>query len=541
MTTLQWLTALMPVLSVFVLLVLLRLPATRAMPLSLLVSALLALWVWQLPLKQLLAAMLEGSVIAVSILWIVFGAILLLNVLRYSGGLDAIRAGFAKLSPDRRVQTILIGWLFVSFLEGAAGFGTPAAIAAPLLVALGFAPLAAVVLALIADSSSVSFGAVGTPVLVGIAQGMEGASPEALQAIALTAIGIDVLVASLLPLILCLILTRFFSEEKSWWPALQLAPFALLGGLAFTVPAYGVALLLGPEFPSILGALTGLALMSTLAHFGILLPKTPWYFSAQDKQQSQALQQQVATSDRIMPLWRAWLPYGLVALLLVLSRIPQLPLQGWLRSLEWRWANILGTDISASLAPLYLPGSFFLAVALLTLWLHQNPTQQSPWRMVQQAGRDSLARLGPATIALMASVPMVRIFLQSGVNDAGLAAMPFELAQVAALHLADYWLWVAPLIGALGSFLAGSATFSNMMFASFQQTVAAEAGLPETLVLGLQLLGANAGNMICVVNVVAAASVVNLSGREGDIIRYTLLPMLYYCLAASLVAVLFWL
>lgn len=541
MTGLQWLTALMPVVSVFVLLVLLRLPATRAMPLSLLVSAVLALLVWQLPPRQLLAAMLEGSVIAASILWIVFGAILLLNVLRYSGGLDAIRAGFAKLSPDRRVQTILIGWLFVSFLEGAAGFGTPAAIAAPLLVALGFSPLAAVVLALIADSSSVSFGAVGTPVLVGIAQGMEGASPEALRAIALTAIGIDVLVASLLPLILCLILTRFFSEEKSWWPAMQLAPFALLGGLAFTLPAYGVAWLLGPEFPSILGALTGLALMSTLARYRILLPKQTWYFSAEDKAQNEALQHQALTMKLSMPLWRAWLPYVLVALLLVLSRIPQLPLQGWLRSLEWRWANILDTDISTSLAPLYLPGSFFLGVALLTLWLHQHPKQQSPWRMLQQAGRDSLARLGPATIALMASVPMVRIFLQSGVNDAGLSAMPFELAQVAAWHLADYWLWVAPLIGALGSFLAGSATFSNMMFASFQQTVAAEAGLPETLVLGLQLLGANAGNMICVVNVVAAASVVNLSGREGDIIRYTLLPMLYYCLAASLVAVLFWL
>ncbi|MDP4535433.1 L-lactate permease [Alkalimonas collagenimarina] len=534
MTSLQWLTALMPVLSVFVLLVVLRLPATRAMPLSLLVSALLALWVWQMPLRQLLAAMLEGSVIALSILWIVFGAILLLNVLRHSGGLDVIRSGFAKLSPDRRVQTILIGWLFVSFLEGAAGFGTPAAIAAPLLVALGFSPLAAVVLALIADSSSVSFGAVGTPVLVGIAQGMDGATAEGLRAIALTAIGIDVLVASMLPLILCLVLTRFFSEEKSWLPALQLAPFAVIGGLAFTVPAYGVAWALGPEFPSILGALVGLALMSTLARYHILLPKEPWYFSAEDKIQSENLQREVAVGQG-MPLWRAWMPYVLVAVLLVLSRVPQLPLQGWLNAMVWRWPEILGTNISASLAPLYLPGSLFVLVALLTLWLHKSPLS-----CLQQAGRDSLARLGPATIALMASVPMVRIFLQSGVNEAGLAAMPFELAQVAALHLADYWLWVAPLVGALGSFLAGSATFSNMMFASFQQTVATEAGLPETLVLGLQLLGANAGNMICVVNVVAAASVVNLSGREGDIIRYTLVPMLYYCLAASMVALLFW-
>ena len=110
------------------------------------------------------------------------------------------------------------------------------------------------------------------------------------------------------------------------------------------------------------------------------------------------------------------------------------------------------------------------------------------------------------------------------------------LAQLAATELSSVWLWIAPLVGALGSFIAGSATFSNLMFASFQQAMASEADIAPQLVLALQMLGANAGNMICVVNVVAAASVVGLSGREGDIIRYTALPALYYCLAASAVA-----
>ena len=141
MALLQLLTAAMPLFSVFILLVLLRLPARQAMPLSLLLSALLALLVWQVPLLHLTAATLEGLVIAATILWIIFGALVLLKVLLLSGAMEVIKQGFARLSADKRVQLLIIGWLFVAFLEGAAGFGTPAAIVAPLLVALGFTPL----------------------------------------------------------------------------------------------------------------------------------------------------------------------------------------------------------------------------------------------------------------------------------------------------------------------------------------------------------------------------------------------------------------
>ncbi|MFC4728018.1 L-lactate permease [Coralloluteibacterium thermophilus] len=533
MTLLQGLAALMPVLSVFVFLVLLRMPATRAMPLSLLISAALALAVWRMPARQLAAALLEGGVVALTILWIVFGAILLLNVLRRSGGLDVIRAGFAGISPDRRVQAIVIAWLFGSFLEGAAGFGTPAAIAAPLLVALGFPPLAAVVLALVSDSSAVSFGAVGTPVLVGLAQGLPEASDAQLREIALTAIGIDLFVASLLPLILCLILTRFFGAERSWRPGFAVAPFAIVGGLSFTGPAWLVAWLVGPEFPSILGAMIGLAIVCTLARLRILVPATPWFFSEADRIRATA---HVPRTQARMSLLRAWSPYVLVAALLVLTRVPALPFKDWLGGIVIAWPRILGTDVAASVAPLYLPGTLFVLVALATLRLHRCGLDT-----LRGATSDSLRRLLPATVALMTSVPMVRVFLRSDVNDADLGAMPMELAGLAAASLADHWVWAAPAIGALGSFIAGSGTFSNMMFAAFQQSLAAHTGLPEHLVLALQMLGANAGNMICVVNVVAAASVVALDGREGEIIRFTLLPMLYYCAMASVVAWLVWL
>ncbi|TGG96025.1 L-lactate permease [Natronospirillum operosum] len=531
MTLLQFITAAMPVLSVLLFLVILRLPATRAMPLSLILSAAMALLIWRMPLLQVSAAALEGLVVAATILWIIFGAIVLLNVLRATGALDAIRAGFSGVSPDRRIQLVIIAWLFGAFLEGASGFGTPAAIGAPLLVALGFTPLSAVVLALVADSSPVSFGAVGTPVIVGIGQGLPGATPDQVQAIAVQAISIDILVASLLPLIMCVMLTRFFATESKWcsWRAgLAVWPFALAAGLAFTVPAWLVARFLGPEFPSIIGGLSGLALMTLCARRGWLQPRTPWYFSDADRDRTLEL---TPTDEQPLSLVRAWMPYLLVAALLIVTRLTILPLQGWLSGVTLEWRQILGTDISASMAPLYLPGTLFLLTALAGAWLQRQSVQ--PWF---SAIRTTARSLGPSVIALATAVPMVRIFLQSDLNAAGLQSMPLELATLAAGGLADQWLWAAPFVGALGSFIAGSATFSNMMFASFQQSVAVQTGLPETLVLALQLLGANAGNMICVVNVVAAASVVNLVGREGDIIRYTLLPMLYYALAAGAVA-----
>jgi len=533
----QLLTAAMPLFSVFILLVLCRLPARQAMPLSLLLSAILAYWVWQMPALQLSAAVLEGLVIAATILWIIFGALVLLKVLTLSSAMAVIKAGFSQLSADKRVQLVIIGWLFVGFLEGAAGFGTPAAIAAPLLVALGFSPLAAVVLALVADSAAVSFGAVGTPVLVGLAQGVPGITAAELQQTALTAVSIDIFVASWLPVLLVLMYSRFFSEQANWRYGLAAVPFALLSGLAFTLPAYGVTWWLGPEFPSVLGALLGLAITCSAAHFNILTPM-PVIKQGTDnvvnlsseKSDSQTAPVVVLKS---IPLWQAWLPYVGVAVLLVLTRVSELPIKAWLQGLNWQWQGILGTELTVSVAPLYLPGSVFMLVAL-TAAIFFRLSAADIGKAVTQSG----AMLLPSCIALAAAVPMVRIFLHSDVNAQGLPAMPMALATLAADYLTDYWIALAPLVGALGSFIAGSATFSNLMFGSFQQAMAQQAELPQTLVLALQMLGANAGNMICVVNVVAAASVVNLNGREGEIIRYTLWPMLFYCSGAALVA--FW-
>jgi lactate permease len=522
MTLPQIFCALSPILAVLLLLVILRLPATRAMPISLMITAASGLLIWQVAPLRIAAAVIEGWFVALSILWIVIGAITLLNVLKATAAIEVIRQGFIALSPDRRVHAVIIAWLFGAFLEGISGFGTPAAIAAPLLMVLGFPPLAAVVMALVAGSSPVSFGAVGTPVIIGVGQGLMDAPVELVNRIALSAITVDLCLASALPLLMCAMLTRFFGTQRSWREGLEIWPFALFAGFAFTVPAWLTARFLGPEFPSIVGGFAGLALITLFARRHWLTPNTPWLFEGETSTRESA-------PAHSLSLWQAWLPYVLVATLLIITRLDSLPVKTWLNQWVISSGDILGTGIHNELRLLYLPGTIFLLVALIAGWLQGGRKEK-----LVEAWRISLVQLIPTGIALLTAIPMVRVFLRSDINSAGLQSMPLELADLAATTFSGIWPLAAPFIGALGSFIAGSSTFSNMMFAGFQAAVAQDLHLPITLVVALQMIGANAGNMISVANVVAAASVVNLHGREGQIIRFTLGPMLLYCTLAGL-------
>jgi lactate permease len=168
------LVALIPIVTVFLLLVMARRPAGQAMPIAYLVTGAIALFIWRVPAVEVAAASIQGLVAAVEILYIVFGAILLLNTVQESGAIASIRQSLLGISGDRRVQIIIIAWLFGSFIEGASGFGTPAVITVPLLVAIGFPSMAAVMAALIIQSTPSTFGAVGTPILIGISAGLEG-------------------------------------------------------------------------------------------------------------------------------------------------------------------------------------------------------------------------------------------------------------------------------------------------------------------------------------------------------------------------------
>ncbi|MBY0121393.1 L-lactate permease [Bacillus sp. S/N-304-OC-R1] len=531
--------SLLPIIAVGVFLVGLRWPASKAMPISYVIAVALALFVWKVPGANVAAASINGIVVAITLLYIIFGAILLLNTLQESGGLSTIRQGFTDISADRRIQVIIVAWLFGSFIEGASGFGTPAAVAVPLMVGLGFPAMAAVVAGMVIQSTPVSFGAVGTPMLVGASTGLSADPTITNDMIALvTHIGgkvaiLHMIAGTLVPLFVVALMTRFFGKNKSFSEGIKVWKFALFAAFAMTIPYVIVANTLGPEFPSMVGGLTGLAIVVFAAKKGFLMPKDEvWDFeekSKWDPEWSGKLEIKIQEHrNGKMSMVRAWSPYILVGLFLVLTRLKTLPLGTWLKSVVIKFENIFDSGITSSFEILFSPGTIFIVVSMLTFFVHgmSGNAYKKAWA---QSGKTTVA----ASTALIFTVPMVQVFLNSGGGAAGFERMPIELANGVAALAGEFWPIFATFIGGLGAFIAGSNTVSNMMFALFQYDVGSQIGVDPTWVVALQAVGGAAGNMICVHNVVAASAVVGLYGKEGVVIRKTLFPFAYYALLAG--------
>ena len=543
--------AFLPILLAAILLVGFRIPAVKAMPISFVITVIIALIVWDISTVYIVASIIQGLFITFDILYIIFGAIVLLNLLKYSRALRVIREGFTNITEDRRIQVVIITWLFGSFIEGAAGFGTPAAVVAPLLVGLGFPTFCAVVLGLMVQSTAVTFGGVGTPIIIGVSGGIQ--SPELaaelatsgmefsdyIQLVTSNAAMLHALTGTLMPTLMVCMMTRFFGKNKSWKEGLQVLPFTIFGGLAFTIPYLLTGTFLGPEFPSLLGSLIGIPIVVLAVKRGFLMPKKTWDFDDEKNWPkswigSLKVKLNKPQTSKKMSLTKAWIPYLLLAVFLVLSRLSQLPIKGWLRTVKINWVGILNTSISAETIPLYLPGTILLLVGLITIFLHKMKLKD-----VKIAFSESAKMLLGAGFVLIFTVPMVRIYINSGSNPSDLPAMPIAMADWVAGSVGSIYPLFAPAIGALGAFIAGSNTISNLMFGLFQFGVATKLGMPTFIIVALQAVGAAAGNMIAIHNVVAAAATVGFLGREGMVLRKTIWPTLYYVVVVGILGLLF--
>jgi lactate permease len=534
-----------PILLTIFLMAVVNWPAKRALPIAWFLTAVIALAVWQVDLQHVLGFSLFGMGKAFDLLVIIFGAILILNTLKQSGAMSVINHGFRGVTTDRRIQVIIIGWLFGAFIEGAAGFGTPAALAAPLLVGLGFPPLAAAMVTLVLNSTPVSFGAAGTPIAGAMSTLQSNlaevaADPMVFERVLVKWVALPhAFVGAFVPLLAIALLTRFFGKQRSFKPGLTAAPFAIFSGLAFVIPYSITAWFLGREFPALLGALIGLPVVITAARHGFLAPKTPWDFPAKEEwdehwRSSMPLEED-AGNDR-MSLAKAWLPYGLIAAILVVTRIPALGLKGIILAQKIPIHGILGIDgLDYDFQWAYLPGTIpFILVALITHAVHRMNGDE-----VKAAWLDSFKQISGAAIALFAGVAMVQVMLKSGTNAAALPSMMTTLAEATAGLAGAALPFFSVFIGVLGAFISGSNTVSNILFSSFQFETATILGLPQVLIVALQVIGGAVGNMICVNNVVAVCATVGTSGVEGRIIRENAPPcFLYGVLVSILMAIL---
>lgn len=549
--TIYGLLALLPIVLCGVFLIGLQWSAKKTMPIILAVTAALAIFIWDMTLNRVSSSIIQGSVITVSVLWIVFGAIFLLNTLKHTGAIAVIRAGFTNVSPDRRVQAIIIAWCFGTFLEGASGFGTPAAIAAPLLVAIGFPALGAVLMGMMIQSTPVSFGAVGTPIVIGVNKGLDTTAISAqlaqeglqwgdfLQLITGQVAMIHGAIGTFMPLIMVMMLTRFFGKNKSWKEGFAIWPFAIFAGLAFTIPYTLTGIFLGPEFPSLIGGLVSIAIVVNAAKRGFLVPKTSWDFAPQKNWPSEWMGKLVVSKEDLTPssdgkkmsAVMAWFPYLLVALLLVCSRVFA-EFKSLLNSATLDFTSVLGeADISASFSPLYLPGGLLLISALVAAAFQTK----KPGSALNNAFKESGKTVLSAGFVLIFTIPMVRIFINSGVNLSDVASMPVASAELFAGTFGSAFPLISSTIGALGAFIAGSNTVSNMMFSQFQYEAAISLNISPSLIIASQAVGAAAGNMIAIHNVVAASATVGLLGMEGATLRRTILPTLYYVLLCGII------
>lgn len=501
-------------------------PSNRALPLAALLLYGLLLSYFRTSPLLVHAAVVEGLLTALTPVLIVWGAILLFKTMEHSGAMDTVRRSLNHITTNPVAQLIIVGWSFSFLIEGVSGFGTPAALAAPLLVGLGFSPLPVAVLCLMMNSVPVSFGAVGMPTWFGL--GNLPWQPGELQTLGFKTALIHSAAALVIPLLALRVILPMQQIRAN------LLYIALV--IATTLVAYIGVAAISIEFPSIAGGIAALGSSIFLARRGIGL-------SPSEAPAASAPIPMATLVKATFPLWAT-------VVILLVTRLEFIGIKNWLLaktpflslplgslgelrlspSLVVQWQQLLGTEINWSHPVLYVPSVIpFFLVAVLSFFLFQMPRAAAgtAWR---QSAQQIIKPLG----AFLGALVLVKLLMVGGEHSCA-ATLGRGLASVAG----GFWPMAAVYLGALGSFFSGSNTVSNLTFGGIQYATALQLGLNPTTILSLQSAGGAMGNMICIHNIIAVSSILGLSNQEGPILRQTFLPLLLYGLIVSSVALLF--
>ena len=508
------LLATIPFLTALLLMVGFKFSSGKSLIISLIVTIVLAVAVWKMEVPAVLAYFVYGALKSLDLLLIISGAILLLNTLKQTGIMQVINEGFQKITPDPRIQAIIIAYMFGAFIEGAAGYGTPAALAAPLLVGLGFPPVAACAVALISNSTPVPFAAVGTPMLTNMTN-LSSAVTEQLG-IPLDQFTAEVthktvlylgLAGFIVPILLVVTLVMFYSTGRRMKSIVEMIPFCLMASCSFVIPYYFLGTYLGPEFASIISACIGLVVTVLAARAKIFVPKHVWYFYDIEHDEVIMPKEIFGTVSR-RKLLKAWTPYLIIAIILLLTRVPQFGLRALLNSIAIHVKNILGVE--------GLNYDFAL--------IYNNLSKEDVDYVFSATGKQVLT----IAMALVSGIAMVQIMLGSGLNNSGLDSMITQISTTIVANIGRAFPFIVPPLGVFGAFVSGSCTVSGVMFGPLEFQTAQILGFPAASMIALQMAGGAIGNMICIHNVVAVSSTTEATGNEGKIISMNILPCAVY-------------
>lgn len=464
---------------------------------SLLTTLLLVMFIWMMDPLFIAASFIKGTLVASDILIIIFGALFFLDVLKKNCIIDGLCHYLEHISSDYRVQAIILGWFLENFIEGTSGFGTPIAIVAPLLIGIGLNPITAVSIGLLGNSTAVVFGAAGTPIRIGFA-GLDTAG------VPLTSALIN-MVGLIVPIFILYAATANQKDHRRQFR--EALPFAFVSGLAFVIPSV-ILVLIGQEFPSIIGSVVGFLIVNIFIKLNLFVPRN-----------RRALV--VSQGNNYPPsIYKVIFPYALLILLLIGGKIA---------------LGSTGLSFNFGLSHtfnLFNPGYAFiisgLAVMLLMSSKHLAP---------HEVGKTFIRSLEPFLVIALISIT-AQLMVNSGHNLSGNISILHHIASnftAGSLHV------LAPVIGAFGSFLTGSATVSNLMFGGILQTTSVSLGLKASIILSLQLVGAAAGNMISLADILPGLAVVGLSGKERQVFRNVIIPCVLYVLLSGFVGLVIYL
>ena len=519
-------------------------PSSKALPFSAAVAYMVVLLVFKQDARLVNANVISGALLALTPLSIIAGAIFLFKCMEITGALAILRKALDGVSANPVAQLMIVGWAFMFLIEGASGFGTPAAIAAPILYSLGFPALRVALFCLVLNTIPVTFGAMGTPVWFGLSL-LELPQQSVLE-IAQQAALINTIAA---PIIVILALRLVMCDTADIKKNLL---FILLSTCACTLPYLGLSYF-GVEFPSLLGGLIGLIITLLLAKYKVGIEATIQLAANRPAVNRPAAIEQTPEQppENTVPLKmlvKAAFPLWGTVLLLVLTRLPELGLKALLQatepalhislgflgtfhistSLVASLTSILDTAVTWKHSVLYIPSIIpFAVTGSVTLWLFRHSSDS-----LKTASQQTLARMRTPFFAMLGALVFVNMMMlgdSSGQNSAAVAQIGHHLAQITGAN----WTFFAPLLGALGSFFSGSATISNLTFAGIQTTIAEQLSLPLTTILALQSVGAAMGNMVCINNIVAVTAILGLQNRDGDILKSTSLILAVFAVVAG--------
>ena len=500
-------------------------PSYTALPACTLLLYLLKLIYFKSDPHLVNATILKGFVAASTPILVIFGAIVLFKVMRNAGSLEVINQWLNSITGNRVAQLMLIGWSFVFMIEGASGFGVPAALAAPVLVGLGYKPIKAAMLCLIMDSVPVSFGTVGIPTWFGL--GQLGLDHHQLLEVGFKTALINSVAALVIPIIALMFIVSFKEVRRN-------ILFIYLSILGCVVP-YFIISIYSYEFPTLAGGIIGFIFTVILAKKGIGLSKQD-----SGKEYTETVIPLKTLAKYSFPLWST-------ILVLIITRIQQFGFyglltstKGWIsiqlgnlchldisQSLIITFNRIFTTDIHESLKLLFIPSIFpFMVFTLIgAVILKMN------YKLIRMTFYESLQQIKLPIITLMAALVFVDLLMLGG-DRASTKIIGNALANITG----SYWNIFASFLGAIGAFFSGSNTVSNLMFGGIQISIAQHLNLSQTSILALQSAGGAFGNMVCINNIIAVCVVLGITKAEGYIIKRTFIPMFVYGVIAAVIA-----